>query len=209
MAMALCAGGGLIAWRLVWVPRRAMQLVGMDRSWMWSRRACQLAHGQLWVFCELPTEGGASPENHGLVSLNRYTGALNVAVHQWSVSDSVQWRAAQDSVLRAMRARGGKPISCEFLDRMRAEQSVYRERHPGRPMPLVADEAWHFGVADVQMQAEGLPAFPTQAASWHMRVIAFGDGLPMCRPVRHEVRLLTPAEWLAREREALAEELGF
>lgn len=206
--MALCAAGGFIAWRLVWVPRRAMRLVGMDDSWVWSRRACHVAQGQSWVFCELPTEGGASPDNTGVVSLNRYTGALDVARHDWSVADSAQWRAAQDSVRQAMRARGGKPISCENFDRLGAEgRTMYRERYPGRPAPFMEEHAWHFGVADVDMKAIGLPGYPTHAASWRIDVVAYGDGLQDCRPVQY--RLLTPAEWMAREREALAEELGF
>jgi len=47
------------------------------------------------------------------------------------------------------------------------------------------------------------------ARPWQISIIAYGDGLPECRPAHREVRLLTPAEWLAREREALAEEVGF
>jgi len=111
LAAALCAAGVFAAWRLVWVPRRAMQLVGLEGPWMWSGRECLLPHDQSWFACSRVTYDRVTAlSEHGVISGNRYTGALNVAAHQWSVPDSLHWRAAQDSVRQAMRARGGRPI---------------------------------------------------------------------------------------------------
>ena len=180
--LALAVAGGLPPA----LRRRTMlQQVGLPGWQAESGRRCEDPRGTPWRHCygEHPRAPGAV---HSIehISLDRRTGRLTLVQRVWQLPDSLTWRRAQDSVVQALRARGGEPIGCPIPADSAGE--------------LRAVSAWRFREQDVRVLASRLAAPGAESPWWTVQVDGSPVGFSGCDPWVHRSQWLTVDEVVAR-----------